>query len=176
MCLLFFFVFKQKTAYEMRISDWSSDVCSSDLAGKLPGPPPSRPRVSPIFLAYRLTAQEPCVRLARKSTLLYAGYTARAGVATKVPWRSPTWLKVIPTEPVRSSERSKLLSAETLAVNRALNGRRAPVGANVAALTTPSVNFARLKLSQPLSLNPAPGRTVAENSPPLIRAFAALAV
>src|SRR3546814_2353455 len=31
-CSLFFvFFFKQKTAYEMRISDWSSDVCSSDL-------------------------------------------------------------------------------------------------------------------------------------------------
>src|SRR3546814_5272357 len=29
-CVVFFF-FKQKTAYEMRISDWSSDVCSSDL-------------------------------------------------------------------------------------------------------------------------------------------------
>src|SRR3546814_2949555 len=29
--LLFFFFFKQKTAYELRISDWSSDVCSSDL-------------------------------------------------------------------------------------------------------------------------------------------------
>src|SRR3546814_13618411 len=29
-CWVFFF-FKQKTAYEMRISDWSSDVCSSDL-------------------------------------------------------------------------------------------------------------------------------------------------
>src|SRR3546814_18066147 len=29
--LCFFFFFKQKTAYEMRISDWSSDVCSSDL-------------------------------------------------------------------------------------------------------------------------------------------------
>src|SRR3546814_11897341 len=28
---LFFFFFKQKMAYEMRISDWSSDVCSSDL-------------------------------------------------------------------------------------------------------------------------------------------------
>src|SRR3546814_4137763 len=27
----YFFCFKQKTAYEMRISDWSSDVCSSDL-------------------------------------------------------------------------------------------------------------------------------------------------
>src|SRR3546814_9145191 len=38
MCLLlFFFFFKQKSAYEMRISDWSSDVCSSDL-----GPPPIR--------------------------------------------------------------------------------------------------------------------------------------
>src|SRR3546814_3795036 len=31
--MYFFFFFKQKTAYEMRISDWSSDVCSSDLIG-----------------------------------------------------------------------------------------------------------------------------------------------
>src|SRR3546814_10708961 len=31
MFLFFLFFFKQKTAYEMRISDWSSDVCSSDL-------------------------------------------------------------------------------------------------------------------------------------------------
>src|SRR3546814_5957412 len=30
-CFVLFFFFKQKTAYEMRISDWSSDVCSSDL-------------------------------------------------------------------------------------------------------------------------------------------------
>src|SRR3546814_10016254 len=29
--MFFFFFFKQKTAYELRISDWSSDVCSSDL-------------------------------------------------------------------------------------------------------------------------------------------------
>src|SRR3546814_6622018 len=36
------FVFKQKTAYEMRISDWSSDVCSSDLR-LFPRPPPSEP-------------------------------------------------------------------------------------------------------------------------------------
>src|SRR3546814_19323497 len=44
----FFFVFKQKTAYEMRISDWSSDVCSSDLRielseialARLPAGPP----------------------------------------------------------------------------------------------------------------------------------------
>src|SRR3546814_4824600 len=31
--LFIFFFFKQKTAYDMRISDWSSDVCSSDLTG-----------------------------------------------------------------------------------------------------------------------------------------------
>src|SRR3546814_8163686 len=45
-CILFdlclFFFFKQKTAYEMRISDWSSDVCSSDLPD--PGASPVRLR------------------------------------------------------------------------------------------------------------------------------------
>src|SRR3546814_2109377 len=34
-----FFFFKQKTAYEMRISDWSSDVCSSDLGAGMIQPP-----------------------------------------------------------------------------------------------------------------------------------------
>src|SRR3546814_2681242 len=32
MLFCYFFFFKQKTAYEVRISDWSSDVCSSDLS------------------------------------------------------------------------------------------------------------------------------------------------
>src|SRR3546814_3411849 len=45
-----FFFFKQKTAYEMRISDWSSDVCSSDLFSKpdavsLNTPPPVKVRL-----------------------------------------------------------------------------------------------------------------------------------
>src|SRR3546814_13940136 len=60
--LIMLFFFKQKTAYELRISDWSSDVCSSDLRGllsmrtflratkDLPHPEergrPGRPRVS----------------------------------------------------------------------------------------------------------------------------------
>src|SRR3546814_12583317 len=35
-CTAVIFFFKQKTAYEMRISDWSSDVCSSDLFTDLP--------------------------------------------------------------------------------------------------------------------------------------------
>src|SRR3546814_3418344 len=42
MMMIVFFFFKQKTAYEMRISDWSSDVCSSDLFSS--DAPPFRPR------------------------------------------------------------------------------------------------------------------------------------
>src|SRR3546814_4004686 len=34
LCSIVFFFFKQNTAYEMRISDWSSDVCSSDLTAR----------------------------------------------------------------------------------------------------------------------------------------------
>src|SRR3546814_16183029 len=56
--VVFFFFFKQKTAYELRISDWSSDVCSSDLkpacaASAAQGSgvrAPSRDRVSGQFL------------------------------------------------------------------------------------------------------------------------------
>src|SRR3546814_16004205 len=42
--ICFFFFFKQKTAYEMRISDWSSDVCSSDLRNP---PETAAPRRAP---------------------------------------------------------------------------------------------------------------------------------
>src|SRR3546814_9986932 len=41
--LCFFFLFKQRTAYEMRISDWSSDVCSSDLGRSRQRSRPSTP-------------------------------------------------------------------------------------------------------------------------------------
>src|SRR3546814_8118459 len=47
---MLFFFFKQKTAYEMRISDWSSDVCSSDLLGqveRLDAQPVARERHAP---------------------------------------------------------------------------------------------------------------------------------
>src|SRR3546814_6815103 len=45
----YFFFFKQKTAYEMRISDWSSDVCSSDLSAASPasGVPPQSDGAAP---------------------------------------------------------------------------------------------------------------------------------
>src|SRR3546814_1118825 len=41
---VYFFFFKQKTAYDMRISDWSSDVCSSDLEEICRIAGPERPR------------------------------------------------------------------------------------------------------------------------------------
>src|SRR3546814_15447047 len=49
--MLFFFLFKQKTAYEMRISDWSSDVCSSDLPSPKTnrGAAPPRPTTLTLF-------------------------------------------------------------------------------------------------------------------------------
>src|SRR3546814_2438714 len=58
--VMFIFFFKQKTAYEMRISDWSSDVCSSDLIGLEPAvtdaeqiahctPPPARAASPPSW-------------------------------------------------------------------------------------------------------------------------------
>src|SRR3546814_5335285 len=56
---MFFFFFKQKTAYEMRISDWSSDVCSSDLCwqkySKEPAPM-SRIGKKPISVPSGVTA------------------------------------------------------------------------------------------------------------------------
>src|SRR3546814_10286303 len=55
-CLYFVFVFffKQKTAYEMRISDWSSDVCSSDLSVAPPTPDPRWRRMLWMALAINL--------------------------------------------------------------------------------------------------------------------------
>src|SRR3546814_5754730 len=70
-----FFFFKQKTAYEMRISDWSSDVCSSDLWSEwvdfVPGLVNARhfdvrlylatanPRVIPLVSRFRWTVDVP---------------------------------------------------------------------------------------------------------------------
>src|SRR3546814_456485 len=64
---MFSFFFKQKTAYEMRISDWSSDVCSSDLCARCDWYRPPSPRV-------RGRASQPAS----------AATTTRTGVACRV--------------------------------------------------------------------------------------------
>src|SRR3546814_8740215 len=68
-CFVFFF-FKQKTAYEMRISDWSSDVCSSDLTlpclrrrgSKGPRLPPLLQGLSPTRMPHEPPHHPPRVR------------------------------------------------------------------------------------------------------------------
>src|SRR3546814_3880534 len=72
MCSKGFFCFKQKTAYEMRISDWSSDVCSSDLTVftsnpflRVFPPPADGNDLNPLL-------QDP--GLAFHPPMLYAGY------------------------------------------------------------------------------------------------------
>src|SRR3546814_10279802 len=58
MSVSLFLFFKQKTAYDLRISDWSSDVCSSDLdrsgSARFPGASPVRP-APPRIAARRIT-------------------------------------------------------------------------------------------------------------------------
>src|SRR3546814_6683319 len=53
---MIFFFFKQKTAYEMRISDWSSDVCSSDLEA---------PQASSVDIVIDAKVREPRADLAQ---------------------------------------------------------------------------------------------------------------
>src|SRR3546814_13789947 len=79
-CLYFFFFFKQKTAYEMRISDWSSDVCSSDLCsapGKWGtiGQAPVAIRILPAVIVWPEPSSTSCgtatdARSRKNSTLL----------------------------------------------------------------------------------------------------------
>src|SRR3546814_10443897 len=77
--MIFFvvFFFKQKTAYEMRISDWSSDVCSSDLIDRLRARGGDQWRIAPPSNA--------------KSTRIVAVFIARSSLQwlTSPPIRCP---------------------------------------------------------------------------------------
>src|SRR3546814_5658541 len=57
LCSMFCFLFKQKTAYEMRISDWSSDVCSSDLLVS-PHAPAANKRCAPELRSNTITLEQ----------------------------------------------------------------------------------------------------------------------
>src|SRR3546814_6444036 len=58
-----FFFFKQKTAYELRISDWSSDVCSSDLGRSMKRPVLAPYSQTPIaIISFRTSAGETAFR------------------------------------------------------------------------------------------------------------------
>src|SRR3546814_4690433 len=72
------FCFKQKTAYEMRISDWSSDVCSSDL-GPAALPPGTRIRVEQLF--GKVPARRKFLRSARSEYAACADIVRRLAMA-----------------------------------------------------------------------------------------------
>src|SRR3546814_2415545 len=74
---MFFFFFKQKTAYEMRISDWSSDVCSSDL-WIVPGSLPCGSEVLPV------------------TTTLAPASAQRRAIAAPMPREEPVTKTVLP--------------------------------------------------------------------------------
>src|SRR3546814_1433372 len=92
-----FFFFKQKTAYEMRISDWSSDVCSSDLAARIS-------RSQPSFQA-RTSASMRDVRSRRRGAPPTAPMTAR--------WN-----------PRSRSDRKSVVEGKSVSVRVDLGGRR----------------------------------------------------
>src|SRR3546814_2272764 len=79
---MFIFFFKQKTAYEMRISDWSSDVCSSDLRqivrfSEVLSTPEYDNHKSPVTLAlgHDIGGKPVITDLAKMPHLLVAGTT-----------------------------------------------------------------------------------------------------
>src|SRR3546814_7307991 len=75
--IVVFFFFKQKTAYEMRISDWSSDVCSSDLDDRRPA--------GHIFAASRAAACDHHLRARMADGEAFARLTGGEKLARRCP-------------------------------------------------------------------------------------------
>src|SRR3546814_3327429 len=73
-----FFVFKQKTAYEMRISDWSSDVCSSDLLGHYSEGIPS---IEPLQSRFHAAASKRIGAVLKSSLMLSTAARRAASIA-----------------------------------------------------------------------------------------------
>src|SRR3546814_2209697 len=80
--LILFFYCKRKTAYDMRISDWSSDVCSSELAGR-----GSRAIVDDRARAARQPDRQPARRALSERGRLLSYRWAADGAARGRAWR-----------------------------------------------------------------------------------------
>src|SRR3546814_6336335 len=89
------FFFKQKTAYEMRISDWSSDVCSSDLP---------------------VTAADAAIALGVDRVLSSGGAAERGASASHSCTPTPAWMS--------PSDRKSVVSGKSVSVRVDLGGRR----------------------------------------------------
>src|SRR3546814_3670938 len=80
------FFFKQKTAYELRISDWSSDVCSSDLSEKGLG---AKFRISAITAPHRLDRPTP-IRIRLAMPCVRTAADASSAVTSSAPPIAPS--------------------------------------------------------------------------------------
>src|SRR3546814_11162112 len=108
----FFFFFKQKTAYEMRISDWSSDVCSSDLWPLRKAAPlrswQGRRRWSSVSCLFSSSSSRCRVQRARSGILRMNGCAE--------------WTKRIPA--ATGGDRKSVVSGKSVSVRVALGGLR----------------------------------------------------
>src|SRR3546814_19853108 len=115
--MLIFFFFKQKTAYEMRISDWSSDVCSSDL----------------LALRHDRTGlrRRPCQsdRPLRRRSRRFSSTSAHSGSCTHSGFRAGTLSDAGasafgPREPAEDQDRKSVVEGKRAAVCVDIGGRR----------------------------------------------------
>src|SRR3546814_20190651 len=107
--LIFVLFFKQKTAYELRISDWSSDVCSSDLW--------PQPATGPCIrrLSDRKSRQNRRVqRLLRRGWWIWRA--AR--------WHGPAHCQRLSTHPPERRDRKSVVSGKSVSVRVDIGGRR----------------------------------------------------
>src|SRR3546814_11010189 len=103
-CSVFFF--KQKTAYELRISDWSSDVCSSDLG------------------ILRLIAVRAVSRVAPKRPIAKMIVAASSCAGTPMISRSPARRASSPASQGSTKDRKSVVSGKSVFVRLDLGGRR----------------------------------------------------
>src|SRR3546814_10863760 len=101
--MCFFFFFKQKTAYEMRISDWSSDVCSSDLTKRTRYPP----KKATTGTLDRLDKPRPPLYKARRSWAQVAQLVEHATENRSVGGSTPSLGTISPYPVVSDIERSR---------------------------------------------------------------------
>src|SRR3546814_6530895 len=108
-----FFFFKQKTAYEMRISDWSSDVCSSDLLAAVAGAGPA------AILVPKVDSPEDVAR--------YDAAIAHAPAATRLWTMIETPLAVLSIAAIAAASEMTRLAAFVLGFNDLAEEMRAPL-------------------------------------------------
>src|SRR5213594_5036429 len=139
----FFFFFKQKTAYEISVRDWSSDVCSSDLAGSALMAELKTP-TSPLVLSKPQThAARVALPQARPGSRLWWGVGGLGGLAIAAalwwlaPWRA--WLTPSVSAPPPSRDTVRVSQAPPPAVPTDItSGRGAPVPAPTHVARPPS--------------------------------------